>query len=140
MNILIDTNVILDQLLKREPFYEDAESIRVLSENGHINSYISASAITDIYYIARNELRDKNTVINLIENLLKTTSIAAVTETSIHEALVLKWDDFEDAVQYVAGKNISADYIITRNANDYINSQIEVISPSDFLSKITSIQ
>jgi len=138
MNILIDTNVILDQLLKREPFYEDAESIRVLSENGHINSYISASAITDIYYIARKEIRDKETVITLIENLLKTTSIAAVTETSIYEALVLKWDDFEDAVQYVAGKSISADYIITRNKSDFDGSKIEVLSPDEFLSRITS--
>ena len=138
MNILIDTNVMLDQLLKREPFYEDAERIRVLSENGHINSYISASAITDIYYIARKELSDRNAAITLIENLLKTASIAAVTETSIHEALVLKWDDFEDAVQYVAGKSIAADYIITRNKNDFISSKIEVLSPDEFLSKITS--
>ena len=138
MNILIDTNVILDQLLKRETFYENAENIRTLSEKGYINSYISASAITDIYYIAKKELNDKDTVITLLENLLKTTSVAAVTETSIHEALVLKWDDFEDAVQYVAGQSISADYIITRNKTDFIGSKIEVLSPDEFLYKITS--
>ena len=138
MNVLIDTNVVLDLLIKREPFYENAARIRVLSENGHINSYISASAVTDIYYIAKKELNNKDAVITLVENLLKTTSIAAVTETSIHEALVLKWDDFEDAVQYVAGQSISADYIITRNKTDFIGSKIEVLSPDEFLSKITS--
>ena len=138
MNILIDTNVILDQLLKREPFHENAESIRVLSEKGYINSYISASAVTDIYYIAKKELNDKDEAVDLLESLLNTTSIAAVTETSIHEALALKWDDFEDAVQYVAGQSISADYIITRNANDYTDSQIEVLSPEEFLNVITS--
>ena len=138
MNVLIDTNVVLDHLVKREPFYENAERIRLLSERGFINSYISASAVTDIYYIANKELNDKEKVVSLLEDLLKTTNVAAVTESGIHEALELKWDDFEDAVQYVAGKNISADYILTRNANDYINSQIEVISPDEFLSKITS--
>jgi len=138
MNVLIDTNVVLDQLVKREPFYENAERIRLLSEKGLITSYISASAVTDIYYIARKELGDKNTAIDLLNDLLKTTNVAAVTETSIHEALNLKWDDFEDAVQYVAGQNVSADYIITRNSNDFSGSKIDVISPEDFLKKITS--
>jgi len=138
MNVLIDTNVILDLLVKRKPFYEDAARIRVLSEKGYINSYISASAVTDIYYIANKELKNKETVVELLGDLLKSTNVAAVTESGIHEALLLKWDDFEDAVQYVAGKNISADYIITRNSNDFINSKIEVISPGKFLSKITS--
>lgn len=136
MNVLIDTNVVLDQLVKREPFYENAERIRLLSEKGYINSYISASAITDIYYIAKKELKDRDVVVELLEKLLETTSVAAVTESSIHEALILKWDDFEDAVQYVAGQNISADYIITRNPTDFANSQIEVVSPEEFLNKI----
>jgi len=137
MNVLIDTNVILDQLVKRDPFYESAERIRLLSEKGFINSYISASAVTDIYYVARKELNNKNTVLKLLTDLLKTTNIAAVTETGIHEALDLKWDDFEDAVQYVAGRSVSADYIITRNAGDYANSQIKVVSPDEFLGIIT---
>ncbi|MCL2221013.1 MAG: PIN domain-containing protein [Oscillospiraceae bacterium] len=137
MNVLIDTNVVLDQLVRREPFYENAERIRLLSEKGYINSYISASAITDIYYIAKKELKDKNVVVKLIEKLLETSNIAAVTESSIHEALGLKWDDFEDAVQYSAGQNISASYIITRNPNDFRNSRIEIVSPEEFLSIVT---
>jgi len=138
MNVLIDTNVILDLLIKREPFYENAARIRLLSEKGYINSYISASAVTDIYYIAKKELNDKDAVIELLSTLLMTTNIAAVTETSIHEALGLKWDDFEDAVQYVVGQNISADYIITRNARDFADSHIDIISPEAFLEKVTS--
>jgi len=137
MNVLIDTNVVLDQLVRRDPFYENAERIRLLSEMGYINSYISASAVTDIYYIAKKELKNKDVVVKLIEKLLETTSIAAVTESSIHEALVLKWDDFEDAVQYVAGQNVSADYIITRNPNDFENSRIKIVSPEEFLSIVT---
>lgn len=139
MKVLIDTNIILDILLRREPHYENAARISILSEKGYINSYISASAITDIYYVARKELKDKDTVIELIKEILKTTHIASVTESCIYEALELKWNDFEDSVQYVIGQSISADYIITRNKKDFTNSQIKVISPEEFLNQITSL-
>lgn len=137
MNVLIDTNIILDILLRREPHYEDAARINVLSEKGYIRSYISASAITDIFYVATKELKNKGTVLDLLKNLLITTNIASVTETGIHEALNLKWDDFEDSVQYVAGQGISAEYIITRNSKDFAKSQIKILSPKEFLDKIT---
>ena len=136
MNILIDTNIILDMLLQRESYYENALRISVLSEKGYICSYVSASAVTDIFYIVKKELKNKNTALTLLKNILKTIDIASVTEDSIHEALDLEWEDFEDSVQYVAGKSIYADYIITRNPNDFAYSQIEVISPHEFLEKI----
>ena len=61
MNVLIDTNVILDILLKREPYYTDASRIGVLCEMDYINGYISASAVTDVHYIASKEM-SKRTV------------------------------------------------------------------------------
>jgi predicted nucleic acid-binding protein len=136
MNVLIDTNVILDILLKREPHYKTAAKINVLAEKGYIRSHISASAVTDIFYIARKELKDANKALNLLRNILKTTRIASVTESCIYEALDLKWNDFEDCVQYVTGKNISADYIITRNPHDFADSKIKVVSPDTFLNQI----
>ena len=138
MNVLIDTNIVLDILLKRDPYYENAAQITVLSEKQLINSYISASAVTDIYYIAKKELKDKDIALDLLTNILKVIRIAAITEAGIHEALELKWDDFEDSVQYIAGLSIEAEYIITRNPNDYGNSQIEVAQPEAFIAEITS--
>jgi predicted nucleic acid-binding protein len=138
MKVLIDTNIILDILLRREPYYENAVKINILSEKGYIHSYMSASAVTDIFYIAKKELKNKNAVIELIKNLLKTIHVAAVTERNIHEALDLNWNDFEDSVQYVAGQSISADYIVTRNPEDYSGSTIKVISPDKFLNKLMS--
>jgi hypothetical protein len=132
MNVLI---VILDILLQRAPYYNDAAMVNVLAEKGYISSYISASAITDIFYIARKELKGRNKAIKLLKNILKTTRIASVTENNIHEALNLEWEDFEDSVQYVAGKNILANYIITRNPHDFANSKIKVVSPNVFLSQ-----
>jgi len=135
MNVLIDTNIILDILLRREPYYKDAVKINVLAENGHIRSYISASAIMDVFYIARKELKDANKAIDLLKNILKTIRIASVTESNIYEALDLMWDDFEDSVQYVTGKSISADYIITRDPHGFSDSQIKIVSPETFLNQ-----
>ena len=68
----------------------------------------------------------------------KTLRFAAVTENSIHEALDLNWNDFEDSVQYVAGQAISAEYIITRNAKDFLVGNIAVLTPDEFLDQITT--
>ena len=137
MKLLIDTNVVLDILLRREPYYEIAAKIAVLSEKDYISCYVSASAVTDIYYIAQKELKNKKTPVELLTKLFNTFRIAAVSETSIHEALDLKWDDFEDCVQYTAGKNIYADYIITRNTKDFVKGEINALSPEGFLEMIT---
>ena len=138
MKVLIDTNVMLDFILRREPYYANAAKINILSEKGYICGYISASAVTDIFYIVKKELKNKDAVLVLIKNILKTIRIASVTESGIHEALELDWDDFEDSVQYIVGQSISADYIITRNSIDFAGSQIKVVSPDEFLNKITS--
>ena len=138
MKLLIDTNVVLDILLYRKPYHENAAKIAVLSEKGHISCYVSASAVTDVYYIAQKELKSKDAAKALLVNLFSTFRIAAVSETSIHEALDLDWDDFEDCVQYTVGKNMNAEYIITRNAKDFAKSQIIAISPDEFLNMIVS--
>ncbi|MDR0322207.1 MAG: PIN domain-containing protein [Treponema sp.] len=72
----------------------------------------------------------------LLKNLLKTVSIASVTEEEIYRAIALNWSDFEDAVQYSAGEKIQADYIITRDSKGYIDSAITTVTPADFLSII----
>lgn len=68
MRILIDTNVILDVLLKRSSFYETAIEVLKLSARDDIQEFVSASAITDIYYIAYKNLRDKAAVRELLKN------------------------------------------------------------------------
>jgi len=136
MKVLIDTNVILDFLLRREPYYSNAAKINILSEKGFICGYISASAVTDIFYVAKRELKNKDTVLVLIKNILKTTRVAAVTESNIYEALDLDWSDFEDSVQYAAGQSISVNYIITRNPKDFASGHIEAVTPEEFLNKV----
>jgi predicted nucleic acid-binding protein len=134
MKILIDTNILLDVLLNRQPYCRDAAKIIVLSENKIVESYVSASAVTDIYYIMQKKYKNKQTTIALIKKILRVISVAAVTGNNIYQALDLGWNDFEDSVQYIVGESIYADYIVTRNTDDFNNSAIKIATPEQFLN------
>jgi len=134
MTVLIDTNVILDVLLQRQQFLQASAGVILLSEKNIIEGYVTASAITDIFYVTNNTYKDKQKTMNLLKSVLKTVNIAAVTGEEIYRALDLNWNDFEDAVQYTAGEHIQADYIITRDLGGYEGSSIPVIQPVGFLA------
>lgn len=136
MKLLIDTNVVLDLLLNREPFCNEAAKVLNLSDRAEVKEYISASAITDIYYIAYRQLRDKTIVRNMIKTLLSIVSIACVTEQEIAEALELEWSDFEDSVQYAVAYLNEMDGIVTRNAADYKRAELSVWSPEQIVMKL----
>jgi predicted nucleic acid-binding protein len=138
MNVLIDTNVVLDVLLKREPFLEDSSEIIFLSEKNVITGYVSASAATDIFYLTRKNLQNVSKTYDALKNLFGTIRIATVSEETVHTALDLEWKDFEDCIQYVSAKDFNADYIITRNAADYSGSDITPISPTDFIKLVSA--
>lgn len=133
MKYLIDTNIILDVLLGREPYYDDSAKVLNLSGKKDITLYVTASSITDIYYIANQTLRNKEEVKALLIKLLKVVFIAGVSEDEIRNALALSWRDFEDSVQYSAALLQGMDGIVTRNPKDYKAAEIEVWSPEDFL-------
>lgn len=136
MKLLIDTNIIMDILLKREPFYEKSVEIMNLVLEEDILEYVSASAITDVYYIAYRQLHDKKKVKSLISKLLKVVSIAAVSEKEIENALTLEWNDFEDSVQYSVALLNDMDGIVTRNPSDYRESELSIWSPESLLEKL----
>lgn len=134
MKILIDTNIVLDVMLKREPFYRlSLETLR-LAKKDDVEEYVSASAITDIYYLAYRQLRDKGMVRELMRELLTVISIASVSGQEIENALSLEWNDFEDSVQYSVAYLQEMDGIVSRNPNDYKDAKIEVWEPGELLS------
>ena len=136
MRVLIDTNVILDVLLKRSPFYEAAIEVLKLSVREDIQEFVSASAITDIYYIAYKNMRDKAVVRELLKKLLLIVSVAGVSEEEIQKALELGWKDFEDSVQYSVALLNEMNGLITRNVKDYSSSEIQVWEPDQFLELV----
>ena len=137
MNVLIDTNVSLDVLLKREPFFEYSQLVLLAAEQKYINGFISASSITDIYYLVNKLYKDRAAVRKLLsEHLMRVVDIAAVDSNVIINALDAEWDDFEDCVQYIVGESIGADYIVTRNVKDFENMGIRTVTPNELLDII----
>ena len=133
--ILIDTNVILDIALKREPYYKkSSELIRVI-ERKQIPSFITATTITDIYYIAK-KTKSHETAIEFIKNLLQLIDIAGVEKQIILNALNSDIKDFEDAIQENAAKEYNIEIIITRNEGDFVNSSLTIYSPEKYLETL----
>lgn len=133
MKLLIDTNVVLDVLLRREPFFRTAAEVLNLTQRDDVREYVSASAITDIYYIANKQLKDRAAVRDLLERLLKIVSVAAVSEQEIRNALNLTWADFEDSVQYSVALLNEMDGIVTRNPSDYQEANMRIWLPEQVL-------
>jgi len=136
MKVLIDTNIILDVLLKREPYSKHSQLVLLAAEEQYIYGYVSASAITDIFYVTHKALKSKTETCVLLKNLIGTIAIATVDSDIITEALESDWDDFEDCVQYFIGESIDVDCIVTRNPNDFLSGDIKVMLPEALLNLI----
>ena len=133
MKLLIDTNVVLDVLLQREPSCRTATAVLNLTQRDDVREYVSASAITDIYYIANKQLTARQSVRDLLKRLLMVVSVAAVSEREIQNALNLAWGDFEDSVQYSVALMNEMDGIVTRNSSDYQEANMRIWLPEQAL-------
>lgn len=133
MKLLIDTNVVLDVLLRREPFFRTAAEVLNLTQRDEVREYVSASAITDIYYIANKQMKDRDAVRDLLKRLLMVVSVVAVSEREIQNALNLAWGDFEDSVQYSVALLNEMDGIVTRNPSDYQEANMRIWLPEQAL-------
>ena len=139
MKLLIDTNVILDMVLKRENCDISMELFRRI-RTVKTEAFITASSVTDLFYIIRKETHDTNQTYMIMENIFKLVAILSVTEKDIQDAFQQKWKDFEDCVQYTTGKNNRIDYIITANQKDYSNAILPVLTPAACIKMIDSIK
>ena len=134
MKVFFDTNVILDTLLHRVPFYEESSAVYNLVEQGQISGCVSSSAVTDIFYIACKELKDTGILYAMIDALAADFTIAPVLESTIKDALALRWKVFEDAVQFAAARESGAQYLITRNMSGYETAAIPFVNPAAFIA------
>ena len=135
MRILIDTNVIMDILQKREPFFADSYRALRKAMESDAECLISASAATDIFYMLRKALGSAQQAKEQIEQLAQLVSFADVQGMDIHTALMRAMSDFEDAVVDAVAERNGASYILTRNIKDFAGSVVPAILPADFLNQ-----
>lgn len=138
MDLLIDTNIILDLVFKRDGYNTSAELLKIISENGH-TGYITASAVTDLFYIIHRNLYDTEKTYQSMEYIFKLVSVLGVTPEDITDAFQSKWKDFEDCVQYTIANNNSMDYIVTSNIKDFAKGDTDkVITPEECLEVLNN--
>ena len=137
MNALIDTNVILDDILDRAPNADVAKKINRLVTDELINGYLTANTLTDIFYLVskhKNELAARKTV----KNLLLIFTVASVDGRDCQKAIDLPMSDFEDALIVVCAERTNLDYIVT-NDQGFLSETgfgVPTIKPVDFLLKL----
>lgn len=135
MKILVDTNIILDVLLAREPFLEKSKAVFSKVETGEIHGYLCATTITTIDYFLTKALNKEESK-KSIQKLLKLFAIAEVNYIVLEMALEIGFSDFEDAVLYQSGVSVGVDGLVTRNVKDFKNAKLPVYLPSDLLKII----
>ncbi|MDR0829608.1 MAG: PIN domain-containing protein [Prevotellaceae bacterium] len=135
IRILLDTNVIIDYASQREPFFADADKIFDCILDNKISAYVSASAVTDIFYILKRE-NSKEDTLSFLKELLNVVNILTVDKNVIISALYSGWNDFEDAVQAHISIENNIDVVITRNTKDFkCLNEVNVLTPADFLDR-----
>lgn len=136
MVILVDTNVIIDFLTTREPYFDASSKVIAKCADGELTGFIAFHSIPNLWYILRKVPDDKRRkwLIDICEFL----TVVGVNHDEVLRAIRMKdFKDFEDCLQDRCAKDIGAKYIITRNVADFINSEVPAMSPEDFLAGIS---
>lgn len=136
MEVLIDTNIILDWFLKRDQFYENSKAVLNKCWFGNIKSFITIHSLCDIYYLVGNKfpLEEKK---KLIQFLLNRSEIIEENYNSVKAFIDYDfYDDLEDCLQIQSAQNLRLNYIITRNIKDFRCSTVQAVTPEQFLEMI----
>ncbi len=136
MRVLIDTNVVLDYLLEREPFLQDAETLFQAIGSEQVVGYVTATTLTDIFYIARRQTQSVERAKQVVSITLAVMEICPVDRAVLEVALTSGLRDFEDAVQVACAIAQSLDAIVTRDTQDFSNATVPVLSASQLLEQL----
>lgn len=138
MKALIDTNIILDVLCKREPHLANSLAILKLCPAG-ITGIINHKQTADIFYVLKRQSVDVSEIKTIIHKLSDNLKIVDAAGADVKPALDSDIKDYEDALLAFTAKRQKAEYIITRNEHDFANSPVPALSPQDFLEEFFSV-
>lgn len=136
MRVLVDTNIVLDFLLQREPFFQDADLLFQVIDTGQVVGHVTATTLTDIFYIARKHTRSIKQARQAISEMLTVMVICPVNRDVLEAAFRSGLADFEDAVQIFCAVEQGLDAILTRDAQGFFSSPIPVLSIQELLQRL----
>ncbi len=136
MNVLIDTNVIIDLAFERQPHLLESEQVLLFAEQGLITGHISASTCSDLYYIIKKQRR-KTWTMDFLNRLFSFCQIATVNSAVIQMALNTDFKDFEDSIQYSTAVCNNIGIIVTRNPQDFAVTTPRILTPIQLRQELT---
>ena len=137
INVLIDTDVLIDSCFQRQPFAADSTKLLELCELGTIQGFTTPLLMSNLYYLIRRANTHQITI-STVKKLSQILTIIPVSKNSISQAIESTFTDFEDAIQYfTCMEHGDVQFIITRNKKDYQNSALAVMTPTEFLAHLS---
>ena len=130
--ILVDTNVVLDLLGKRESFLKEAQELFTLGDKGKVKLFVSALTFANTYYILSQQLKISSAR-KVLRQFKVLVEVVPIDDKVIELALDSEFKDFEDAIQYYSAIENGVRIIITRNQKDFKHSKIPVLSAKEYL-------
>lgn len=128
--VFLDTNIVADLFLKREPFCENSLKLFALGFHKRITLYVSSLSYATLAYLCRKMKKEER--ILLFEKLRNLTETTAVDKQIVDKALVSDFADLEDAMQYYSAVSAKVDIVLTRNKKDFVEANVPVMTPDEF--------
>lgn len=131
--LLVDTNVVLDVILRRAPWARDAALLLDAIARAKARGFIAGHAVTTVHYVVEKE-QDRTTAVTAVGDILQLLTVVPLGAAEFQRALALNLNDFEDAVQVAACLKVGADHLVTRNAKDFKGAPVTTKTPGEVLA------
>ena len=136
MVVLIDTNIVLDVLERRSSFYDASLKVLTQCASGTIRGFIALHSVSNIFFILRKQYSNSERR-KLLYGILDFLYVGSIDHAHVKRALLREdFGDFEDCLQDECAKEVKADYIITRNVQDFNYSEVKAVTPEEFLEVV----
>ena len=131
--VLIDTNILLDYLAEREPFFDDALNLMISCANDEVQGFAAASSLTDLYYLIRKSTGSEEKSRLILEQIFSLVGILDTTAEDCVLALSSPMPDYEDAILAEAALRSGLDFILTGNLKGFASSPVPAMRAGDFM-------
>ena len=136
VRVLLDANVVLDLLQRREPFFQDAADLIAAAESGRCRGLVAAHTVTTLFSLMAKHASPAAARVHITE-LLRVLEVAPVDRAVLQEALALPYADLEDGVQMAAAEQAGVDYVVTRDRTLYAAGPLPVLAPAEMLALLS---
>jgi len=131
MKIFFDTNILLDVLFEREPFYKHSAYLWSMAETESIKGYISAITVNNVFYITK-KASGQAAAERVVDAILEIFNICPLDYETLKLARTIKLADYEDLIQYFSAINSGSKYLVTRNKKDFPAEGIKLVTAEEF--------